>query len=75
MKFFEKNVIANRESSTTTLPLSSLKDSTNNNFYFYSKNDYITILLDSSESWLTAEKKMSLYDMEDFVYDLYLKDS
>tara|TARA_B100000674_G_C37289750_1_gene667137 strand:+ start:43 stop:195 length:153 start_codon:yes stop_codon:yes gene_type:complete len=50
MKFFEKNVIANRESPTNILPLSSLKESTNNNFYFYSKNDYTTILLDSSES-------------------------
>ena len=75
MKFFEKNVIANRESPTNILPLSSLKESTNNNFYFYSKNDYTTILLDSSESWSITDKKTSLYEMEDFVYDLYLKDS
>jgi hypothetical protein len=75
MKYIEHNITANRNPSSDSFPVLNLKKSTNKNFYFYSRSDSDTVLLNSSDTWLTSERMSSLYDVEYFVYDLYLKDS
>lgn len=75
MKFFESSILPNRKVNEEILHITDLKKSTNNAFYFYSKNTYTTVLLNSSDTWSTTERMSSYYDIEYFVYDLYLKDS
>lgn len=75
MKYIEHNIETNRKTPSNPFSIADLKLSTNSNFYFYSRSNYNLVLLNLSDTWLDSGRMSSLYDVEYFVYDLYLKDS